>query len=314
MKEPQANHDDYRAAYERQKLAREKAEGLLESRSSELRETHQSLMQAYNKLKDQKEQIFHQEKLASIGQLAAGVAHEINNPAGYVKGNLVTLKNYSQNILRALAALEALAQDNPHLQAPIKKIHEDFDIEYIFTDLSDVVEESLEGIVRIEDIVKSLKNFARAEQAEPVVFDINECVEDTLKLVHKEISQKATLEKHLDAKQKIRGQPGNLSQVILNLMVNAVHAITDHGTIRITTEDKDNEVILRVEDTGCGIDQNHLKKIFDPFFTTKGIGAGTGLGLSVSHGIIQKHQGRMHVTSKHGEGSTFSCFLPSARD
>lgn len=304
-------NNNYKEAYLRQKKARELAEQLLESRSSELYEANQELRLAYDKLKNQKSQILHQEKLASIGQLAAGVAHEINNPNGYVKSNLNTLKNYSQMMLDAISALENCVQQNDEGASKVQAIRDQFDLEYIKSDMDELICESLDGISRIEDIVKSLKSFAQPDKDEPVPFDVNLCVESTLKLVGNEVKYKANLIKKLPDVPLVLGQSGSISQVVLNLIVNAAQAMKDHGEITISTEFCEPEVIIEVSDNGCGISEADQKKIFDPFYSTKDIG--TGLGLSVSHGIVKKHGGRIAVSSELGKGSTFKVFLPATK-
>lgn len=303
---------DYRAAYLRQKKARAEAEELLETRSSELYDANQSLRQAYDKLKDQKSHLFQQEKLASIGQLSAGVAHEINNPAGYVKCNLGSLKRYMETIVQTLDDFRQLSDAHPQLKEDILSISQNRDIDFIVQDTNELLSESISGLSRIEEIVLCLKNFARQDAVEFVEFDINKAIENTVKLVQKEILYKGRLTTQLQAQQKLLGQPGNISQVILNLLVNASQAIDNGGEIILRTYDTHQRVVIQVQDDGCGIEEKDIKNIFDPFFTTKEIGIGTGLGLSVSHGIIEKHHGQFFVSSQIGQGSTFTIILPAA--
>ncbi|VUD64264.1 Sensor protein ZraS [Thalassocella blandensis] len=303
---------DYKAAYLRQKQAREVAEQLLENRSTELYDVNQSLVLAYTQLRDQKSQLIHQEKLASIGQLSAGVAHEINNPTGYVKSNLSTLQQYMTAVKQVIAGSEQLIRQHASEDAiqALDELQQQHDIAYVLEDLDDLVVESIDGVARIEDIVKSLKNFARPDQDEAVVFDVNECIENTLKLVANEIKYKAEIDMKLSPLRDIQGQPGSLSQVFLNILVNAAQAIDEQGKITISSELRNDEVIVQIEDNGCGIEEKNLPRIYDPFFTTKDIGVGTGLGLSVSHGIISKHGGRIIASSTPGEGSIFTIYLP----
>lgn len=314
--------EKYKAAYLRQKKAREQAEQLLESRSRELYEAHQSLVAAYTKLKDQKAHLLHQEKLASLGQLAAGVAHEINNPTGYVKSNLSSLQSYFENIQKSFNSIEILFEKNPDKKNAIKptpkdnildeykKILDENDIHYILDDTPDLVTDSIDGLTRVQEIVKNLKTFARPEQAAAVEYDIKELIESTLKILNNELKYRANITIELEPTPFLFGHPGNISQVILNLLVNASHAVKPMGEIFIGSKIEEGDVIVQIKDNGQGISQDNIMKIFDPFFTTKDVGSGTGLGLSVSHSIIKKHGGRIHVDSKENEGTTFTITLP----
>ncbi|QIZ76357.1 sensor histidine kinase [Ferrimonas lipolytica] len=307
---------NYKAAYERQKKARAKAEDILETKSRELYDKNQSLVEAYNNLKAHKAQLVHKEKLASIGQLSAGVAHEINNPLAFVKSNLNSLGRYTANFKLMLECYEqAFAQLSeqqlpPGLNSHIEQMRSELDMAHLLEDLDDLMSESLSGITRIEDIVKGLKSFARppSDQSEP--FNINDCIKNTIKLVWNEIKYKAKLDVSLSEVPDTVGYPGEISQVVLNLLVNATHAIDDTGTITVTTSCNDNLIELRVSDNGCGISEHHLSKIFDPFFTTKDSDSGTGLGLSIAHAIIKKHRGNIDVTTQTDQGTTFTICLP----
>lgn len=313
---------DYKAAYERQKQARAMAEELLESRSRELYEANQSLQYAYNKLKNQKAQIIHQEKLASIGQLAAGVAHEINNPAAYVKSNLNTLKRYSNELGAFFKALDhtslqnqtafdgTCSGENDTWMFRFKALYQKYDIPFLLQDIVEIVDDSDEGIERIEIIVKGLKEFSRPDSAENESVDLIACIENTLKLVTNQV--KHSLDVSFDWQEKlfIQGQHGSLSQVFLNLIVNASHAVTKDGRLQITAKSENGYAYVSFCDNGCGIDQKNQAKIFEPFFSTKEQGAGTGLGLSISHGIIKKHGGTISVKSELGEGAEFIIQIP----
>ena len=309
--------NNYKAAYLRQKKAREQAETLLEDRSRELFESNESLRNAYAKLKDQKAQLLHQEKLAAIGQLSAGVAHEINNPAGYIKSNLNTLKKYVLSLNAAMEKIQGISNsdnDDKTYQKQLDTIYQELDLQYILEDSQELLDETLGGLSRIQSIVKNLKNFSRPDTEDDCEFDLNECILSTLTLVNNEIKYKAEVSLALTPVPKIIGQPGSMGQVILNLLINASHAIQERGNITVSSEHRDNEIIFSVKDDGCGIEEKNLLRIFDPFFSTKDTGSGTGLGLSVSHGIIKKHGGRMTVSSKLGKGTTFTVHLPCPSD
>ncbi len=302
---------DYKKAYQRQKLARECAEKNLEDKARDLYEANKLLVETYNRLKDQKAQLLHQEKLASIGQLAAGIAHEINNPTGFVKSNLNTLANYVEQLTAAVHAYEQLAVKlNSEVGTGLDKVRQQFDVSFVLDDMPALINESLDGIGRIEDIVASLKSFARPDHDDNREFSINDCIENTLKLVKNEIKYKAELQLNLGEIPPISGNSGALGQVMLNLVMNAVDAIEDHGQIVICTEVDDSNVKIVVRDSGRGIPQNMITRIFDPFFTTKDVGKGTGLGLAISHGIVKKHGGSLMVRSEEGSGSEFTIALP----
>lgn len=310
-------NDNYKNAYERQKQARQQAESLLESRSKELYTLNEDLITAYNKLKDQKAQLVHNEKLASIGQLAAGIAHEINNPAAYVKSNVNTLKSYIQSVAAAFKQYEDVISTcvddklcDTTFSKKFKEIREQHDIEFVLDDLEDTITDTMEGLERIEDIVKSLKDFSRPDQADPVRYNINECLENTIKVVWNQIKYKIELEKDFAELPDVYGQPGSMGQVFLNLIVNAAQAIDGSGNISISTRVVGQSIEIKIQDNGLGISATNLSKIFDPFFTTKEIGEGTGLGLSISTNIVKKQGGSIDVDSEVGIGTTFKIVLP----
>jgi two-component system NtrC family sensor kinase len=303
-------NDDYKAAYERQKIARARAEELLESRSRELYDSNQSLRAAYDQLKTQKAQLVHQEKLASIGQLSAGVAHEINNPAGYVKSNLSTLTDYVGKLQGYIDTSDKILAQSPEIAAQLEDTKKHFDIEFIREDIQDLIGDANEGMERVSSIVKALKDFSRPDTEKPQCFSLNECIQNTLKIIHNEIKYKADLRLELNEIPEIHGQPGSMGQVVLNLIVNASHALQAKGVIKVNTSLNQNEVCLSVSDNGCGIAEENIAKIFDPFFTTKEVGTGTGLGLSIVQNIVRKHKGRIHVDSKIDQGTCFSVYLP----
>lgn len=309
---------DYKAAYEREKAAREKAENILEDRSRSLFQTNQSLENAYKKLKNQKSQLIHQEKLASIGQLAAGVAHEINNPIGFVRSNLTTLERYLQQVQVVVtvyqqALCDIFDNENPAFSAQlnaITEIEEKVDIDHLLQDMPNIISESLEGTDRVTEIVKGLKSFARTDSDTMEPLDVNACLDNTLKLVHNEIKYKAEVIMQAEQIPTTFGYPGNFSQVIMNLLVNASQAIREFGTITIKTYADEQYIMIDVSDTGAGMDTDTINRIFDPFYTTKPAGQGTGLGLAISLGIIKRHRGHIQVDSEINVGTTFKIQLP----
>ncbi|WP_370978435.1 sensor histidine kinase [Agaribacterium sp. ZY112] len=301
---------DYKAAYLRQKEARIKAEQLLEDRSRELYDSNQTLIKAYDKLKKTNAKLLHQEKLASIGQLSAGVAHEINNPAGYVKSNLNSLTRYICSVSDYLVEIEKLSSQQEASAEQVVKLKEEYDIDYIMGDLKEILDDSLEGMERVASIVQSLKDFARPDTEESEAYDINHCIDNTLKLVNNEIKYKAEINIQYGQLPMVVGQAGNMGQVILNLLMNAAQAIENRGTITIQTEFIDQYVNIKITDTGTGIPKDIQSRIFDPFFTTKKVGDGTGLGLSIVHSIIKKQGGDIHIQSEVNKGTEFNISLP----
>ena len=256
--------------------------------------------------------LLHQDKLASIGKLAAGLAHEINNPIGFIMSNLVTLTSYiavEQQYMHALEeALKNCCSEEQCNQ--LKELHKRLDLTYILEDINSLISESLEGTERVKRIVLDLKDFARLDEEGLIKTDLNHCVQSTANIVRNEIKYVADLELHLKEIPFVICNPQQINQVIANLLLNATHAIENHGMITVTTSQQDNHVLLAVADTGCGIAPELLGKIFDPFFTTKPVGKGTGLGLSISYDIIKKHGGEITVKSELGAGTTFLVMLP----
>lgn len=267
------------------------------------------------KLEAMQGQLLQSEKMASIGQLAAGVAHELNNPIGFVSSNLGSLESYLQDlfaILDAYAAAEGEAQAcSPQLEQA-RQLKRDKDYDFLRSDVVQLLNESREGLGRVAKIVKDLKDFSRAGEAVMQWADLHQGIESTLNVVWNELKYKCTVNKDYGELPEIWCEPSQLNQVFMNLLVNAGHAIAEKGEIGIRTGRVENEVFVTISDTGCGIPPENLPRVFDPFFTTKPVGKGTGLGLSLSYGIIQKHGGRIEVASTVGQGTSFTVWLPIA--
>lgn len=268
------------------------------------------------KLEDAQNQLLQSEKLAAIGQLAAGVAHEINNPLGFIRSNLSTLKNYTDNLLSLVAAYEkvdSLLQNHPEIRDHISKAKRETDLDFLTEDVHNLIAESLEGADRVRRIVQDLQDFSRVDADEWQRVDIRSCLESTINMAWNEIRNKADLIRDFGSVPMIECIPSRLNQVFMSLLVNAAQAITERGKITISTRWHNNDVEIAIADTGQGIPADILPKVFDPFFTTKPVGKGTGLGLSVSYGIIRDHGGNIEVVSEPGVGTTFTIRLPVNR-
>jgi two-component system NtrC family sensor kinase len=251
------------------------------------------------------EQLVRSEKLASIGQLAAGVAHEINNPIGYVASNLAVLKDYTNSLT---LLVQRLSEQLPSAQSQLLKSQFDFD--YICEDLPNLLQQSEQGLQRVIEIIRDLKDFSHIDQAEFVMADLQQGILSTLNIVANEIKYKAEVVKQFAELPPVFCIPSQLNQVLLNLLVNAAQAIVDRGIITISTGCDAQWVWFSVADTGPGIAAEQLEQIFQPFYTTKPKGQGTGLGLALSRSIVEKHKGLLEVQSTPGEGSCFTVKIP----
>ncbi|RJS73112.1 hybrid sensor histidine kinase/response regulator [Methanophagales archaeon] len=256
------------------------------------------------------------DKLASLGQLVAGIAHEINNPIAYIKSNNHSLASYLDDIASLLTEYRKLKnlEDNSQFESVIKRIEDkeaEIDPDFVLDDLNKLLEESQEGIERIATIVKELRSFARPEEVPFEYADINEELDKTLRIAQHEFRDRIKVNKEYGRIPRIQCHASQLSQVFLNILLNAGQAIEDEGTVTVKTFEEDNKIVIEISDDGRGMDKETMKHIFNPFFTTRGV-SGTGLGLSVSYGIIKKHNGEIHVKSEVGKGTTFRIELPQS--
>ena len=272
------------------------------------------LAELNHKLEDAQIQLLQSEKMASIGQLAAGVAHELNNPIGFVHSNLGTLDTYLKSIFEIAKVCEtaALSAANPDDFAHIEAIKIEKDFDYIKTDIVSLMAESKDGLARVKKIIQDLRDFSRVGETEWQIADIHAGIDSTLNIVWNELKYKCTVTKHYDnTLPPIHCLASQLNQVFMNLLMNAAQAIETTGEIIITTRRVD-EASIQIEftDNGSGIASEHLKRVFEPFFTTKPVGKGTGLGLSIAYGIIGRHHGSISVSSTPGVGTTFVITLP----
>jgi two-component system NtrC family sensor kinase len=287
-----------------------------------LKESNEKLRSTLNELQEHKNRIVQSEKMASIGQLAAGVAHEINNPIGFVTSNLGTLNEYTETMKNLLALHDeraALPLDQEdrrkELADQIKEMREEEDLEFILDDLENVMKETMEGLVRVSEIVQNLKSFAREDSSGHSRHDVNAGIEAVLKVVWNELKYRCQVEMDLGEIPPVLGHGGKINQVVMNMMVNGSHAMPQEGgLLKVSTEQVGEDVVITVSDNGCGMDEETMSRIFDPFFTTKDVGSGTGLGLSISHGIVEDHKGRIEVESEVGVGTTFRIILPIGKE
>ena len=292
---------------------RTQLEQLIQQRTAELQQAHDQLLTTNHKLEEAHNQLLQTEKMASIGQLAAGVAHEINNPVGFVNSNLASLELYVKSLLKVIDAYDLnqdiFTQFPERLQA-IAAVKQEVELDYLREDIFALLSESNDGLMRVKKIVQNLKDFSHVGTAEWQFADLHAGLESTLNIVNNEIKYKATVTKEYGDLPMIECLPLELNQVFMNMLVNAAHAIENRGEIAIRTGTQDDNVWIVFSDTGKGISPDNVTRIFDPFFTTKPVGQGTGLGLSLSYGIIQKHHGRIEVNSTVGVGTTFRIVLP----
>ena len=295
------------------KLSREVADRVKAQRR--LSKSKQVLVETLSKLKQTQAKMIHSEKMASIGQLAAGVAHEINNPIGFMKSNIHTLKEYFEDIKGLLAhyrELESSINTDPpvkEIMAKIQDVKTEIDYDFIYDELDSVLDDSKEGVERVARIVRDLKNFSHADSGVVEYSDINRGIESTLNIVWNQLKYAATVNKDLGDLPLVKCDLEKLNQVIMNLLINAGQAIERDGIIDIRTRSNHNLVEIKISDNGCGIPPEITPKIFDPFFTTKDVGSGTGLGLNLVYNIIKGHNGSIDVHSEVDKGSTFTIYL-----
>ena len=325
----------------REIAARNQAEQLLEEKSRELYQSNQELYLRNQKIAEQsrhlqkqvlelqetRQQLVQSEKMAVIGQLAAGVAHEINNPVGFVASNLDSLSDYMVELRKLLdlqaQALEMFAAEGSkngdlsdtanissldNLRAFTHKVNPNF----LLPDIDQLIGDSIEGAERVKQIVADLSDFSYLSELQASPEDINTLLQKTINIASSELKYKADIELYLAEIPAVVCHGGKVGQVFLNLLVNAAQAIKERGLITVSTGREGEMVWIEISDNGCGIAEKDLAKIFDPFFTTKEIGKGTGLGLHVVKGAIDMHGGEIHVSSKEGCGASFRVLLPIA--
>lgn len=263
-------------------------------------------------LKETQSQLVHSAKMASLGQLVAGVAHELNNPIGFIYSNMAHLRDYSEKLIALIDA----STDSPR-QQQLETLKKDYDLDYIRQDLPKLIRSCEDGARRTKEIVIGLRNFSRAEEQSHGPVDIHEMLDNTLNLLNSEFKNRIEVKKQFGQIPAVVCNQTQINQVFMNMLSNAAQAIEGKGIVWITTrplaasEGESERVSISIQDTGPGVPPDVLQKIFDPFFTTKRVGQGTGLGLAISYGIVRAHGGSINVTSKVGTGSEFTVILPT---
>jgi two-component system, NtrC family, sensor kinase len=277
--------------------------------SQQVRLRTEELEKTIYELKSTQQQKVQQEKMAMIGQLAAGIAHEINNPIGFVSSNLFSLGKYFERLLMFIGVQQETLlsrKDDLHQTEQVQTFRDQLKIERIIRDIPEMIRETFEGVERVKKIVMDLKRFTLVDDSEQKLADINQCLENILDIACDEIACKATVKREYGELPQILCYEQQLNLVFMNLMANAVHATKIQGEITVRSWNAHGQIFVSFSDTGCGIPEHQLSRIFEPFFTTKEAGRGTGLGLSISNEIVRNHGGEIRVDSEVGQGSTFT--------
>ena len=303
-------------------LQLEKTIALIEKKNKQLQEKNEELIAANKKLKDTIEEKIQAEKMASIGQLATGVAHEINNPLSFIISNLGRIREYVGKMSTMLEEYDQMVHQIDHKDKEeikricerIKETRKSHEVEYILGDFPLLIAESQEGLNRVHSIVKDLNSFARVTPEDMEFSDIHEGIDSTLNLLRYELKRKAVVRKDYGSIPKVKCNLPRLNQVFLNVILNACQAIDQKGEIQIETSQKNGSVEIAISDTGPGVDPKTISQIFEPFFTTKKQGEGVGLGLSTALGIIKNHAGDIRVENKSSGGSRFVISLPASSE
>ncbi len=283
---------------------------MVRQRTIELEKSNEALKRAYTELQSTQEHLIQTEKMASLGQLVAGIAHEIKNPLNFIYGNTGFLSDYVQKLEKMLEWMEKLGSISARDRAEIERLKEANNYGFIKEDLGTLIDNFTEGARRINTIVSDLRAFSRMDTDAVSEIDLHASLEMSLNLLRNQYKDRVEIHREYGDIPKIQGYSGKLNQVFMNLLSNAFHAVHDKGEVWIRTRAVAGNVEIEIEDNGDGIPREHLNRIFEPFFTTKPVGQGTGLGLSISYGIIQQHQGMIQVSSLPQKGSVFVVRLP----
>lgn len=271
-----------------------------------------ALEEANYKLKETQAMMVHSEKMRSLGELVAGIAHEINNPVNFIHGNIIILQNYADDLIKLIDLYTQYDINLPEdLKTKVQSLKKDIDLDFLRADIKDLIKSCIEGTERTKNIVLDLKNFSRMEEMVLTQFDIPKEIDTTLNILNNKYKNRITVIKNYAPDvPKIEAYGGQLNQVFMNILDNAQDAIKETGTLTINIDKVEEKVKIEFIDTGAGIPKENLKKVFDPFFTTKPVGKGTGLGMSISYRVIHDHKGTINVESEVGKGTKFTIILP----
>jgi signal transduction histidine kinase len=278
--------------------------------NQELTERHQELEEAYQELARAQDQLIQSEKLASLGLLVAGVAHELNNPISFIHSNLDFIAEYIERLKGIIEAYEAIDIPDGPARWRVEELRKQARLDFILQTLDELIASCQQGTERVKKIVIDLRTFSRTDEIGPMKVDLHEGIETTLNLLTKEYKDRIAVHQDYGDLPQVECYPGQVNQVFMNLLLNAGQAISGRGDVWIKTSCEGDRVTIAIKDNGCGIPEKDLLKIFDPFFTTKKVGEGMGLGLSIAYGVIKKHGGSIRVTSEVGKGTEFTVELP----
>ena len=270
------------------------------------------LEKAYKELQETQTMMVHSEKMRSLGELVAGITHEINNPINFIYGNLIHLKNYSENMIKFIEELlKILDNSDEDIKKQIEELKQQYDFNFIQDDLPDLIKSCQDGAERTKAIIMNLKDFSRMGETVTSSIDLANEIDITLNILHNKLKNRITVHKdYAPDIPKIDAYGGQLNQVFMNIFDNASYAIKGEGNIKISMQHDEKYVTIKIEDDGCGMDKKTAERIFDPFFTTKPVGQGTGLGMSITYKIIKNHNGEIFAESEKGKGTTFTIKLP----
>lgn len=279
---------------------------------NKVKERTNELEKANNELKSTQAMMVHSEKMRSLGQLVAGITHEINNPVNFIHGNLVHLNNYTASLIELIELYESYENElNETEKQAIKSLKNKMELDFIKEDLPMLIKSCYDGTERTKNIILDLKNFSRLDEMVVSDIDLPKEIDTTLNILHNKLKGKIEIIKEYDPDMPlIEGYGGQINQVFMNILDNSSYAIKDQGTITIRLRKRENDVIIEFEDNGCGMKKEQTAKIFEPFFTTKPVGEGTGLGMSISYKVIQRHNGQITIDSEEGKGTKFTITLP----
>ena len=309
---------NYKKAYLREKSARDQLETLLEDKTRALFIVNQELEEKLETVKNQQITLMQSEKMATLGTLSAGMAHEINNPLAYITSNVESIKFIKPVLVSLMTAAQQFVDKSisvSQLESILVQLNQENDLSFIVDDIDDLVDDTQEGLERIAHIVNNLVDFASLKDNVTAMADITESLNSTLKLLDNQLGTCA-IELHIEKLPLTRCNISSMKQVFVNLLINAKHACDDlrdqQGKIRVKLFANENNIYIEVADNGCGMDADTLKQMFDPFFTTKPVGQGTGMGMAIVYNVLKEHNGTIEVESEVGMGSLIRCVIPIA--